>query len=124
MCVAWPRLRDGMPMICIAAAIFDWSERSLGAVAGNQGQKLVGYMVGVMVFANVLGEIILIVMDRLFLYIPLDIVDWVCYYAMYHESGSLILLFAELNMYAYTYDLGITPIRLQAGGCLTTKNLV
>jgi hypothetical protein len=25
---------------------------------------------------------------------------------------------------AYTYDLGITPIRLQAGGCLTTKNIV
>jgi len=26
--------------------------------------------------------------------------------------------------FPYTYDLGITPVRLQAGGCLTTKNLV
>jgi hypothetical protein len=25
---------------------------------------------------------------------------------------------------AYTYDLGITPVRSQAGGCLTTKNIV
>ncbi len=24
--------------------------------------------------------------------------------------------------FPYTYDLGITPVRLQAGGCLTTKN--
>jgi len=26
--------------------------------------------------------------------------------------------------FLHTYDLGITPVRLQAGGCLTTKNLV
>jgi hypothetical protein len=27
-------------------------------------------------------------------------------------------------IFTYTYDLGITPIRLQVGGCLTAKNLV
>ncbi len=59
LCVAWPRLRDGMPTICTATTIFDWSERSLGATVGNQGQKLAGYMVCVMVFTNVIGEIIL-----------------------------------------------------------------
>ncbi len=59
VCVAWPGLRDGMPMICTGAAIFDWSDRPLGAAGGSQGQKLAGYMAGVMVFANVIGEIIL-----------------------------------------------------------------
>ncbi len=59
VCFAWPGLRDGMPMICTGAAIFDWSDRSLGAAGGSHGQKLAGYLAGVMVFANVIGEIIL-----------------------------------------------------------------
>jgi len=43
VCVAWPGLRDGMPTICTGA---DWSDRSLGAAGGSQGQKLAGYMAG------------------------------------------------------------------------------
>jgi hypothetical protein len=35
LCVAWLGLRDGMPTICPTFVIFDWSEKSLGAVAGN-----------------------------------------------------------------------------------------
>jgi len=59
VCVAWPGLRDGMPTICTGAAICDWSDRSLGTAGGSQGQKLAGYMAGVMIFANAIGEIIL-----------------------------------------------------------------
>jgi hypothetical protein len=46
LCVAWLGLRDGMPTICTTSVIFDWSQKSLGAVAGNQGQKLAGYIYG------------------------------------------------------------------------------
>jgi hypothetical protein len=44
--------------------------------------------------------LVMVSLIDLLLYIPLDIVDWVCYYAMYHEFGSLILLFTKFNMYA------------------------
>jgi hypothetical protein len=37
--------------------------------------------------------LIMVQLTYLLLYIPLDIVEGVCYYAMYHEFGSLILLF-------------------------------
>jgi hypothetical protein len=30
----------------------------------------------------------------------------------------------EFFLWSYTYDLGITPIRSQVGGCLTTKNIL
>jgi hypothetical protein len=37
------------------------------------------------------------------------------------DQIAVFFLYLEV---AYTYDLGITPVRSQAGGCLTTKNIV
>jgi hypothetical protein len=40
------------------------------------------------------------------------------------EKKHQILISYIKKMTTYTYDLGITPVRSQAGGCLTTKNIV